>query len=167
MRRPRRIPEDCRDDDAPGGGGRRKAATLPALVLSVFLATGPALGQTISVSGDPSVMTVDSAIPGSPLDAVTEGSTTYSVSADSSATVLARLNEAAPSGVTLEVELEAPQGAVSQGFVELTTMDREVVTSIDPGSHASLQITYRLASSAEAGTVSLTGRDVVLTILHN
>lgn len=167
MKRPVRPPEDQRDDDAFVTAGRRWTAVLPAVVLSAAFAMGTAQAQTISVSSDPSVIVVDTAVPGSAPDAVMETSTTYAVSTDSSATVLARLSQTVPSGVTLAVELEAPPGAVSHGFVQLTTLDREVVTEIDPGSYSNLEITYRLSATADAGTVPLTGRDVVLTVLHN
>lgn len=135
-----------------------------AAILALCGAAAPATGQTIGVSGDPSHMIIDSALPGSSLDPDSDASTTYGMSTDSTATVHVRLAESVPAGVTLEVQLEAPSGANSQGYVELTTVDQQAVTSVDPGEYSNLTITYRLSATVDAGTVSLASRDVVLSI---
>lgn len=136
-----------------------------AITLAHLIAV-PLTGQTLGVSGDPSTMTIDSATPGFPPDTRTNSETTYAVSVDGEANVLVRLEQSLPSGVTLEIKLEAPVGAVSQGYVQLTTVDREAVTSILLGSYDDLAITYRLSSEAGAGTIPLSSRDVILTAVH-
>lgn len=145
----------------------RTAELILVAIVALVGTTGPALAQTISVSSDPSQMIIDSAQPGSSPNGDSDASTTYDVSTDSTSTVLVRLAQSTPTGVTLEAKLEAPTGATSQGYVELTTVDQQAVTSVDPGDYSNLKITYRLSATVGAGTVSLTSRDVVLTISTN
>lgn len=146
----------------------RGSVTSFLLLTLLSIAVPRALdAQSITVSGDPAVLTVDSAVPGSPLDPVPDLSTTYDVSASDTAQVTARLGRTLPDGVTLELELEAPAGAVGQGFVQLTTVDQAVVMSIDPSTYSNLGVTYRLSATTGAGAVPLSSRDVVLTVTHN
>lgn len=151
-----------------------RAAAAPGL-RSTALAVGclllglpeVALGQSLSVSGDPSLLLIETATAGSQPDPDTDASTTYDVTVLSVSKIVGRLDASLPSGVELVVQLEAPGGAVSQGRVTLTTSDQDLVTDIGSGSHSGLAITYELSATVDAGTTGLDDRTVTLSVVQN
>ncbi|MEX2153993.1 MAG: hypothetical protein WD825_11690 [Gemmatimonadaceae bacterium] len=123
--------------------------------------------QVLSVSGNPSSLTVSTATAGLGLDPVVDASTTYSVTTTlPNQKIVARLTTALPSGVILKVRLQPPSGVTALGDISLTTTNADVVGPIPViGPHLTLSITYTLSALVTAGTVSTTGRDVVFSVV--
>jgi len=145
------------------------SAVLIAVSLGILLAMPchRLWAQTVTVSGDPGMLTVGSAPPGSPLDPASDASTTYTVTTTAAGQrIVARLDTPLPSGVTLTVSLTPPSGAANEGEITLSTVDQTVVGSIPAaGTYSGLAITYRLAAVTAAGPVPTTVRSVVLTVV--
>ena len=118
----------------------------------------------ISVSGDPNTLVINAATPGSNPNPVTESSTKYSITTnETNKKIIARIDTAMPTGLTLKVKLDAPTGASSEGDVVLSTTAASVVTGIGPVAESSLTITYTLEATAEA-EVSSGQRTVTFTL---
>jgi hypothetical protein len=112
-------------------------------------------------------LVVDYALAGFAPQSVTSGSAWYSATvASGAARITARLSSPLPAGVTLEVRLVAPPGAVATGMVALSTTAADVVQDIPPGSYSALQIVYRLSASVSADVVSFATVDVVFEIMQ-
>src|ERR1043165_3393724 len=117
------------------GVGRGSWAGEAAIVggLLCFYAAA-SRGQTLSVSGSPGALVINTAIAGQPPTSDNDAATTYTVKAQNKnkpLKITARLNAAMPPGVTLTVNMQAPGGATSAGTVTLDATDRELVGSID------------------------------------
>lgn len=142
---------------------------VAAFVVSTVQAIAAArLGaQSITVSGDPAVLTVRTATPGVEPDPVSDATTTYAVTTTSAnQRIVARLDAPLPTGVTLTIQLAAPSGAASRGEVSLTTVDQEVVGPIPtPGTYTGLAIIYRHVATVKAGPVPTTARAVTITVV--
>lgn len=118
----------------------------------------------LSFSGDPSPLVVDAATAGSQPDPVTENSTTFALTTNaSSKKITGSVGTSMPSGVTLEVQLNAPSGASSAGKVGLSTTDQDLVTSIAQVAESSLTTEYTLSATVDAGTVPSTDKTVTFT----
>jgi hypothetical protein len=140
-----------------------------AIVVGAFAATTarPLSAQTITVSGDPSVLAVQSATAGLEPDRVSEATTTYAVTTTAAnQRIVARLDAPLPEGVTLTVRLAAPPGATSRGPVTLSVADQELVAVPAPGSHAGLAVSYTLTATVRAGPMPSVGRAVTLTVVN-
>jgi hypothetical protein len=59
-----------------------------------------------------------------------------------------------PQYTKLEVQLAAPTGGSSAGYVELGVSDQNLVTGISKLSESGKTITYKFSAQAEAGTLS-------------
>ena len=71
-----------------------------------------------------------------------------------------------PTGVTLEVTLAAPAGAITRGTIALDALPREVVAGIPPGTTALGQrITWQLSATVHAGVVAPGTRTVTFTLV--
>lgn len=126
-----------------------------------------ALGQSssLAVSGDPPPLFVGTAIAGDqPLPAV-DGSTVYSITAASGEKITAYIDQAMPPGVTIEITLAAPPGAVSAGPVVLTTVPQDLVRSLPAGTFSGLSISYTLRATVAAGVVSPRWRTVSFAVV--
>ena len=150
------------------GGGRGSWARQAAMVggLLCFCALG--LGaQTLSVSGSPGAMVINTAIAGQPPTNDTDAGTTYTVRAQNKnkpLKITARLNSAMPPGVSLTINLLAPTGGISNGAVTLDATDRELVGSIDNTNAQTRSITYTLSATPAAGVVTPQSRTVTFTL---
>jgi hypothetical protein len=105
------------------------------------------------------------------LTAVTDASTSYSITQNAGAAVkiTAKLDIALPAvpvnGFTLTVNLASAKGA-SQGAVNISDATaKDVVTGIAMGADAAKTITYSFAALASAGTLSAT-KTVTLTLTN-
>jgi len=58
-----------------------------------------------------------------------------------------------PPGITLYVQLEAPQGSLSSGRVAVTAKPQDLVTGISKVAEDNLGITYRLVTQPDANRV--------------
>ena len=136
---------------------------LPIGVFQLDAQLGDARAQ-LSVSGSPAQMTVSAATAGSAPAAVTNTSTTYSLSSSPPSghyAITASINTSMPAGVTLTVALAASRG-VSAGPVTLGTTAQSVVTGITKRMFGQ-SITYTLAATPAAGVVPLQSRTVTFT----
>jgi hypothetical protein len=151
------------------------AVLMALFVIAVPLFAGSTATQTItfsvnaidqiSVSGNPGAMSVSTATPGSGLDTVTDSSTTYDITTNQSGQkITAVIDSGMPAGVTLQVQLAAPAGATSAGFVTLSTLAADAVTGISTLNQTGLGITYKLSATPVAGSMSSDTRTVTLTI---
>jgi hypothetical protein len=119
----------------------------------------------LSVSGSPAKMTITAATAGSAPTAVSNTSTTYSLTGKPPGilhyAITASINTAMPAGVTLKITLAASLG-VSAGPVALGTTAQNVVTGIT-NAMSSQVITYTLSATPAAGVVASSTRTVTLT----
>lgn len=124
-----------------------------------------AQSATLTLSGNPSELSITTAVAGSPPIVVSDNTTTYSLTtAYPAAKITARLETALPAGVTLVVTLQAPSGAIGVGSVTLSTVAQTVMSAIPSGTFNGLMITYRLSATSAAGVVSLASRAVVFDV---
>jgi len=138
---------------------------LLMMVLFIFC-TQSLLGDTLSVSGSPSAMTVSTATAGQQPNNATNATTTYNITTlNFVRSITGNINTAMPSGVTLQVQLAAPSGATSAGSVAMTTTATNLVNSIPKFSNVSnLTITYTLSATVAAALVSNATKTLTLTI---
>jgi hypothetical protein len=119
----------------------------------------------ISVSGNPSALTVNAATAGSEPTAVTDASTTYAITTNqSSRKITGVLNSAMPSNTTLKVTLGAPTGGSSAGQVTLTASAADLVTGISTLAESGLSISYEFSATSAAGVVASAQKTVTLTV---
>jgi hypothetical protein len=139
-----------------------------AILCITGMAIVPSAGSqtaTITVSANPGALTVSTAMAGSAPLPVSDASTTYSVQSETAGQkITAILNAPLPAGLTLEVELAAPAGAVSAGRISLSTVQRTVVHDLPTGQFSGLSINYYLTAATSAGVVSSDVRTVTFTI---
>lgn len=136
-----------------------------AACLTITAQSASAQSGSIAVSGDPSALIVGTAIAGNqPLPAV-DGSTVYSVTASSGEKITAYIDQSMPYGVTLELALAAPTGAISVGSVVLTTVPQDLVHSLPAGTFSGLSISYTLRATVAAGVVSPRWRTVSFAVV--
>jgi hypothetical protein len=120
----------------------------------------------LSVTGNPAPMVINSATPGTAPTAVTAAGTSYAITTnESNQKITASIDQALPTGVTLEVTLAPPGGATSAGAVPLSTADADVVTGISSISAASLPIIYRLSATTNVQMSAPEARTVIFTIV--
>jgi hypothetical protein len=118
----------------------------------------------ISVSGNPGTLIINSATAGQDPDPAEDTSTTYSVTTnEENKKIVGKIDSTMPQYTTLEVQLAAPQGGSSAGYIALGTTDQNLVTGISKLSESGKQISYRFSAQAEAGTLN-GSRTVTLTL---
>lgn len=121
--------------------------------------------SSIGISGNPGVMTINSAVAGSNPVSVIDNSTTYSVLSIVPSVIVGQINSTMPPNVTLEVNLQAPLLATSLGFVKMNTSPETLVTGVQVLSLTlGIGITYRLSATAAASPVTNGTRILTLTI---
>jgi hypothetical protein len=147
----------------------RSARIAVAAILLLGAAEGRAHAQTLAVSGSPGLLRVSNAVAGSQPIAVSNSSTTYTVTTPNPTrlyNLTARLSAPMPAGVTLTGTFAAPPGATSLGAIALDATDRNVVTGIPRRTNATLGITYQLSALASAGVVVNSSRTITLTLVQ-
>lgn len=122
--------------------------------------------NSVSVSGSPSRLDINTAVAGQPPTSVQNTSTTYSVTtATLNRKIIGKLSSSMPKGVTLSIQLEASKGATSQGLVSMSTTSKNLVTGLPINLEDSdLQITYQLSATSAAVPASNVSRTVTFTI---
>jgi hypothetical protein len=152
---------------------------LTAAALSVFAFSGAqAQGNTdnqtvtftveaineIAITGTVT-LTINSATAGADPDAAQSTAATYAITTNETARkITAALDQAMPTGLTLNITLAAPTGATSVGAVSLSATEQDVVTGISNVAESALAITYDLEATAAAAVQAGTERIVTLTI---
>mgnify|MGYP006890124141 FL=1 len=121
---------------------------------------------SISITGNPSTMTINSGTAGQNPNPATNSSRTYSVSTDTTIRkITGKINSSMPSGVTLAINLAAPTGATSLGSVAMTTTIQDLVTGIPIFTISSGRtMTYTLSATASAAAVTNNTRTVTYTV---
>jgi hypothetical protein len=126
----------------------------------------------IATSGNPGPLTITTGTAGSDnLTAVTDNSTTYSITQNYGNTVkiTANLNSVLPAGYTLLLGLNSTKGT-SAGSVNISNATSgsavNVVTAIQKGADAGQSITYTFSALASAGTLASTAKTVTLTLTN-
>lgn len=126
----------------------------------------------IATSGNPAPLTITTGTAGSDnLTAVTDNSTTYSITQNYGNTVkiTANLSSALPAGYVLTLGLGSTKGT-SAGSVDISNATSgsavNVVTAIQRGADASQSITYSFSALASAGTLASTAKTVTLTLTN-
>lgn len=119
----------------------------------------------IAVSGNPTPLAIATATAGSALTSATSTGTTYAITTnESNQKITASLDQGLPAGVTLEILLGAPAGAVSAGSVPLGTAGADLVTGISATASSALPITYRLNATTQV-QMGPAARTVTFTIV--
>lgn len=124
------------------------------------------VGDSISISGNPPTFAITSAIAaGSAPQPIGNSTTTYNVSTVSGSVkrVTGQLSANMPSGVTLQIELVAPSGGTSAGFVTMTSTAQNMVTAI-PASTTATGLTIAYVLSCTVAAAQVTNKTVTLTI---
>ena len=117
----------------------------------------------ISVDGSPSLI-VNSATAGSGLTAASASGTYAITTNESGQKITAHIDSDMDSGLTLTVELSAPDGATSTGATVLSDEPADVVTGIGEVDEAGLSIAYELSATVDAGIVGAANKTVTFTL---
>jgi hypothetical protein len=117
----------------------------------------------IGVSGNPGTLTITVPNAGSTPDVVSDTSTTYALSANSTTQITAAVDTDLPTGVVLKVHLAAPTGGSSAGDVTLSATPQTVVSEIPAIASSGNTITYKLDASALPAPVN-DSRTVTFTL---
>jgi hypothetical protein len=117
----------------------------------------------LSVSGSPSLVINSATAGGAPVSATANA--TYAISTNQSdRKITAELDSDMPSGVTLDANVAAPNGASSTGAQSLSTTPVDVVTGISTLNESGKNISYTLSATTAAGVVPAASRTVTYTI---
>jgi len=147
------------------------------LIGSAFAQTNVTQNLTLSVgsvykmttSGNPGAMAISDGTAGTDaLNAVTDASTSYSITQNFANTVkiTAQLNTALAAGYTLTVNLASVKGT-SLGAKDISNATaQDVVSNIAIGADANKTITYSFSALASAGTLASTSKTVTLTLTN-
>lgn len=126
--------------------------------------TVPATNE-ITVSGVP-VFTLATPAAGDSAFAPVTYEATYSMFTNSEGMkITAKLDQAMPTGMTLELLMTAPSGATSAGSVVLDATGADLVTGVSNVSAQDVAMTYTLSADATASAVTAATRTVTFTIL--
>ena len=79
--------------------------------------------------------------------------------------LVGKINTAMPANTVLSVNVTAPSGAVSAGFVALTASDQNLVTGIDNVNEALVAISFKLDATVAAGVVGSATKTFTMTIV--
>lgn len=120
----------------------------------------------LSVSSGTVGLVVNAATAGQAPNVATDSSTTYAITTNETGRkITGALNTAMPSGVTLSVNLQAPEVAgTSAGKQELGTTAVDLVNGIATLNQAGLGIAYELKATSAAGVVAQATKTVTFTI---
>jgi hypothetical protein len=138
--------------------------------LSLLFSAGAVRAQTISVSGNPGLLRISSAIAGSEPTSVSDATRTFSIvtpnPGNNKYQVLMSLNANMPAGVTLNATLAVPAAstATSNGAIALDVTPRALLINIKKGYTGTAATTYELVTTAAAGVVPNSSRTVTYTI---
>ncbi len=123
--------------------------------LFFLLAIGSIYCDSFIISGPTPFLNATVAIAGKDPEDVVDTSQSYSVEAGKGRSkITATLLTPLPTGVSLEVEFEAPKKARSKGSVDISDGgEKEIVSGIRKGDYNNLDITYSLKATTSSGLV--------------
>lgn len=143
--------------------GRPAAATW--ILLLLLAQPLSAQVSSLTLSGDPQAMVISTAVAGFGPDPAGDEGTTYSLTATEPSRIEVQLDAPLPPGVTLQLQLEPPPGAIGAGAIELNTAPQVLINSIPAGTYTGLGIRYQLTATVGAGVVPLSSRTVTFTLI--
>lgn len=121
----------------------------------------------LNLSGSASV-TINSGTAGGGLtDATDSSGVTYAITnnaGSNSKKLTGKINTAMTSPTTLSVNVTAPSGASSTGYVELTASDQDLVTGIDDVDASGIAIAFKLHTTVAAGVVASATKTFTMTV---
>jgi hypothetical protein len=79
--------------------------------------------------------------------------------------LIGSINTAMPANTVLSVNVTAPSGASSAGFVALTASDQDLVTGIDNVNEAGVAISFKLDATVAAGVIASATKTFTMTIV--
>lgn len=136
------------------------------LFFSLFLNAATVFSDSLSLSGNPSTLTISTATAGQNPNSATNTSTTYNLTTTLTVrTINGKINSNMPTGITLKVQLAAPSGASSTGSVAMSTTAANLITGIPKATTASnLTVTYTLSATPSAVAVTNATKTLTLTL---
>jgi hypothetical protein len=161
---------------------KKIASTLAATAVCCCLGAGTAWAQSASatvtfevqevfllnLNGSAS-LTINTANIGTGLiDAVDLTGMSYDITSNCAADnpkIVGRISAAMPANTSLSVNVAAPSGAVSEGWVVLSDSDQDLVTGIGNLNQLGLAIGFKLSASVAAGEVPSDSRTFTMTIV--
>ena len=121
-----------------------------------------------SITGIPSILTINHATAGLDPGSIQDGSTTYSLTAKkNNASITAFLMTALPKNTVLKVEFAAPPGAKSNGPITLSTIEQTLVSNINKGTYNNLQITYTMSATTDVGVINSSLQSITYRLIDN
>ena len=138
----------------------RRCWSVAVVIPTMFMRP---MAASITVSGSPGNLVVNTAVAGSPPTSAIDATTTYTIVATGATLrgITGKLNTAPPAGVTITVTLAACGGGTSYGPIVLTTVAQNLVHGISTTS-CTAAITYQVDATAAAGVVALQSKTVTL-----
>jgi len=127
--------------------------------------------QTITVSGNPGLLRISTAVAGSQPTSVSDATRTFTVNTPPGGggakyNVSMNIDANMPAGVTLTATLAIPAGSAATATpVALDVTPRLALSAIKKNYTGSATMTYQLAATAAAGVVPVSSRTVTLTIV--
>lgn len=119
--------------------------------------------NSITVEGTPTLALTALNAAGTAFAPVTDTATYSLFTNGAGMSITVSLDADMPSGVTLELEMDAPAGATSAGLTALSATDADLVTGISSVSEQLLEMTYTLSATPAAEAATGT-RTVTFTI---
>jgi hypothetical protein len=122
----------------------------------------------ISVTGNPSPLMINNAVPGSDLTSISDESSKYSLVTNvDNMKIVASISDRMPAGTKLMIKMLSSKAA-SAGLVDvsnaLTPVD--VVTGIGKGSEADQSISYTFAANSDVNKIPVQSRTITLTLTN-
>jgi len=122
----------------------------------------------LSVTGNPSPLIINDAVPGSDLLSVSDENTKYSLTTNlDNMKIVASINDRMPAGTTLMVKLSSSKAA-STGLVDLSSALNpvDVVTGLSKASDLNQSISYTFAANSDVYEIPTQTRVVTLTLTN-
>lgn len=79
--------------------------------------------------------------------------------------LVGKIDSAMPANTVLSVNVSAPSGAASAGFVALTDSDQNLVTGIDNVNQAGVAISFKLEATVAAGVIASATKTFTMTVV--
>lgn len=122
----------------------------------------------LSVTGNPSPLIINDAVPGSDLLSVSDENTKYSLTTNlDNMKIVASINDKMPAGTKLMVKLSSSKAA-STGLVDLSGALNpvDVVTGLSKASDMNQSISYTFAANSDVYEIPTQTRVVTLTLTN-
>lgn len=126
------------------------------------------IAANFTITGIPSILTIEKATAGQSPDSIQDVSTTYSlVVKKNNASITAFLTTALPKNTLLQVELMAPPGAKSRGPITLSATEQTLISNINKGTYNNLRITYTMSATIDAPIIKSSLQNVTYRLIDN